>query len=38
VAAILKRTAQPLGDRQEFGHGMVDAAAAVDAATAAVAP
>jgi len=38
VAVILKRTAQPLGDRQQFGHGMVDAAAAVDAATAAVAP
>ena len=31
VAAILKRTAQPLGDRQQFGHGMVDAAAAVGA-------
>ncbi|TMJ06495.1 MAG: hypothetical protein E6H01_01475 [Bacillati bacterium ANGP1] len=38
VAAILKRTAQPLGDRQEFGHGMVDAAAAVDAATAVSTP
>lgn len=38
VAAILKRTAQPLGNRQEFGHGMVDAAAAVDAATVVATP
>jgi len=29
VAAILKQTAEPLGDRQLFGHGMVDAAMAV---------
>ncbi len=28
VAAILKRTAQKIGSRQDFGHGMVDAAAA----------
>ncbi len=31
VASFLIRTAQPLGDRQQFGHGMVDAAAAVGA-------
>lgn len=30
VEAILKRTAENLGDRQQFGHGMVDAAAAVN--------
>lgn len=29
VAAILMQTAEPLGDRQLFGHGMVDAAMAV---------
>lgn len=29
VKALLKRTAEDLGDRQQFGHGMVDAAAAV---------
>ena len=29
VRAILKRTAENLGDRQLFGHGMVDAYAAV---------
>jgi len=29
VAATLKQTAEPLGDRQLFGHGMVDAAMAV---------
>lgn len=29
VDAILKQTAEPLGDRQLFGHGMVDAAMAV---------
>ncbi len=31
LASLLMRTAQPLGDRQQFGHGMVDAAAAVGA-------
>jgi subtilisin family serine protease len=30
VEAILKRTAENLGDRQQFGHGMVDVAAAVN--------
>jgi subtilisin family serine protease len=30
VQAILKRTAEDLGDRQQFGHGMVDVAAAVN--------
>ena len=29
VRAILKRTAEKLGDRLEFGHGMLDVAAAV---------
>lgn len=28
VRSIIKRTAQKIGSRQEFGHGMVDAAAA----------
>jgi hypothetical protein len=32
VAAILKRTARPLGSRQAFGAGMVDVLAAVRAA------
>jgi subtilisin family serine protease len=31
VANVVKRTAESLGDRQRFGHGMVDAAAAVTA-------
>ena len=30
VKAILKQTAESLGDRQEFGHGMVDALAALN--------
>jgi len=32
VPAMLKRTAEPLGDRQVFGHGMLDVPAAIDAA------
>jgi subtilisin family serine protease len=32
VASIVERTAEKLGDRQAFGHGMVDAAAATAAA------
>lgn len=32
VSAILKRTAEPLGDRQIFGHGMVDVLSALQAA------
>jgi lantibiotic leader peptide-processing serine protease len=28
VNSLITRTAQSLGDRQQFGHGMVDAAAA----------
>jgi hypothetical protein len=28
MEAILKQTAEGLGDRQQFGHGMVDAYAA----------
>lgn len=30
LANIIKRTAENLGDRQQFGHGMVDANAALD--------
>lgn len=33
VTAILKQTAENLGNRQLFGHGMVDAAAAVERAS-----
>jgi subtilisin family serine protease len=33
VKAILQRTAQPLGDRLLFGHGMLDVAAAVQEAS-----
>jgi len=29
VVSILKRTAEKLGSRRQFGHGMVDAAASV---------
>jgi subtilisin family serine protease len=30
VQSIIKRTAEKIGSRQEFGHGMVDARAAID--------